>query len=120
MLPALPPPALRHTRPTSFVVVAMLAVSCGAGVGGQRAAGDSPGHAAGLDCAPQDARFDGSFARSCCLEETRWRWNGADCEVFRAVQECYCSRCAGADCDRLFASEDVCRAAYAGCPPPPP
>jgi hypothetical protein len=101
-----------------LALAAALTMSCGAADGtGSTATGASPGQAGDPACAPQDARFDGAFARSCCLEEARWRWNGADCEVFWVVEECYCSRCVGADCERLFESEQACHAAYAECPP---
>jgi hypothetical protein len=66
-------------------------------------------------CIAQDARFEGAYARSCCQEETRWRWNGTRCEVFWVVEPCHCSHCSGIDCDHLYADETRCRDAHAGC-----
>lgn len=59
-------------------------------------------------CAPMDAQ-EGAPCGPTERPGRRFRWNGASCEP---VFWCHCE---GADCDRLFATEEECTGAYAAC-----
>ena len=87
----------------------------GVGLGvGTLCVGGEPGTFCGDPCAAAEIeiRYEPPSAR--CGSTDVWAWDGSACKAY-PTQNNGSMKCKGADCEKLYKSEEACKEAYASC-----
>ncbi|HSO32215.1 MAG TPA: hypothetical protein VLT33_06865 [Labilithrix sp.] len=81
-----------------------------------RCAGGAPGSKCGDPCAAQDIAISYVPPATRCGSVERFVWDGTACKKY-LTNDGGEMHCKGADCERMFTSEALCKAAYETCTP---